>query len=65
MGFQALSFMRTPPFFQTLVAQGKVSQPIFSFKLADQGSELELGGADPTLYKVSAAPLGCWTHGYC
>ncbi|GAA5927782.1 hypothetical protein JCM10213_000891 [Rhodosporidiobolus nylandii] len=50
MGYQSLSQLRSPPVFQTLVAQGKVSAPQFSFKLAKSGSELYLGGMNSALY---------------
>ncbi|GAA5937012.1 uncharacterized protein JCM15063_000127 [Sporobolomyces koalae] len=44
MAFQSISQLQTSPFFQTLVSQGKVASPVFSFKLASSGSELYLGG---------------------
>ncbi|GAA5830578.1 hypothetical protein JCM11251_002519 [Rhodosporidiobolus azoricus] len=53
MGYQALSALRSPPVFQTLVTQGKTSSPQFSFKLASTSvgtSELFLGGMNPSSY---------------
>ena len=50
MGFQSISTLKAPPFFQTLVAQNKVPSPQFSFKLGTTGSELYLGGANPASY---------------
>jgi hypothetical protein len=51
MGYQTISAYNAPPFFQTLVAQGDVAKAQFSFYLADNESELILGGTDPTRYK--------------
>jgi cathepsin D len=56
MGYQALSQLRSPPVFQEMVAQGKVSAPVFSFKLSSTAvgkSELYLGGTNPAYYDVS------------
>ncbi|GAA5892131.1 hypothetical protein JCM8208_001443 [Rhodotorula glutinis] len=44
MAYQSLSSLNSPPVFQTLVSQGKVSSPSFSFKLSSSGAELFLGG---------------------
>jgi cathepsin D len=51
LAFQSISEYNAPPTFQNLVSQGEVREPIFSFKLAPDGSELFLGGANPELYK--------------
>jgi hypothetical protein len=51
MAFQSISGFNARPTFQTLIAQGEEAQPVFSFKLAPEGSELFLGGANPNLYK--------------
>ena len=51
MAYQSLSVYNSPPFFQTLVAQGSVTQPQFAFKSAETGAELYLGGTNPELYK--------------
>jgi cathepsin D len=53
MGFQAISRFGAPPLFQSLVAQGTVINPTFSFKLATSGSELYIGGSNPALYTGS------------
>ncbi|KAK4052124.1 hypothetical protein OIV83_002418 [Microbotryomycetes sp. JL201] len=51
MGYQSISQLQRPPMFQTLVSQGKVSAPQFSFKLGQTGqSELYLGGMNPSLF---------------
>ncbi|GAA6041674.1 hypothetical protein JCM8097_003078 [Rhodosporidiobolus ruineniae] len=53
MGYQSLSQLRSAPFFQSLVAQGKLSSPMFSFKLSSTSvgpSELFLGGMNPQYY---------------
>lgn len=38
-------------FFNTLVAQGSVPRAVFSFSLKPSGSELYLGGVNPSKYK--------------
>ncbi|KIJ41078.1 hypothetical protein M422DRAFT_172860 [Sphaerobolus stellatus SS14] len=38
------------PFFNTMAKQGVVSEKVFSFKIADEGSSLFLGGTDGDLY---------------
>ncbi|KAH7919100.1 acid protease [Leucogyrophana mollusca] len=50
MAFKALAEYTANPVFQSLVAQGQSSQPVFAFKLAATGSELFLGGTNPALY---------------
>ncbi|KAI5476902.1 aspartic-type endopeptidase [Pseudohyphozyma bogoriensis] len=50
MGYQSLSNLRAPPFFQSLVAQKKVASSIFSFRLTTTGSELYLGGVNSAKY---------------
>ena len=67
MAFQSISEYDASPVFQTLVSQGYKS-PSFSFKLSSTtGSELYLGGANPSLYKgsftyvpVAKADQGYW-----
>ncbi|KAF8261656.1 aspartic peptidase domain-containing protein [Lactarius quietus] len=51
MAYQSVSFFNAPPFFQTLVTQGEVAKPEFAFKLAENGSELYLGGTNSELYE--------------
>lgn len=50
MAFPALSQLGGNPFFQTMVAQGKLTAPVFSFRLATSGSELYLGGTNSAHY---------------
>ena len=50
MGYQSISQYNSPPFFQTIVAQGVATQPVFAFKLAQSGSELYLGGVNSKLF---------------
>lgn len=66
MGYQSISAFNAPPFFQTLVAEGKVSQPVFAFKLstASSGSELYLGGVDSKLYTGTFVYAPVTTKGY-
>ncbi|EIM89716.1 acid protease [Stereum hirsutum FP-91666 SS1] len=46
MGFKSISDYGANPVFQTLVAEGQVDQPVFSFKLSSSHAELFLGGTD-------------------
>lgn len=47
MGYESISNMDAPPFFQTLFSQGVVDQNVFSFVLGDTDEgELYLGGYD-------------------
>lgn len=64
MAYQTISAYNAPPVFQTLVAQGQVSNPVFSFKLAKSGSELLLGGVNNGLYKGSFTYARVTTRGY-
>ncbi|GAA5859982.1 hypothetical protein JCM1840_001827 [Sporobolomyces johnsonii] len=54
MAYTSLSQLKTPPVFQTMISQGKVASPEFSFRLAGSGtgaaSSLYLGGMDPAHY---------------
>jgi cathepsin D len=65
MGFPQISVFGANPVFQTLVAQGQTTQPVFSFKLATSGSELFLGGIDTrlasgTFANVPVTRVGFW-----
>lgn len=55
MGYQSISQMNVPPFFQSLMKQNKVAKAQFSFNLESAGSEvnseLYLGGANPNMYQ--------------
>ena len=50
MGFESISVYNQSPVFQSFVAQGQATDPVFAFKLADSGSELYLGGVNKALY---------------
>lgn len=50
MAYRAISNYGSNPVFNTLIAQGKTTRPMFGFKLAPLGSELYLGGVNQYLY---------------
>lgn len=65
MGFPEISEFQANPFFQTLVAQQKTTSSQFSFKLAESGSELFLGGANSDLFtgeftNIEVTQQGFW-----
>jgi hypothetical protein len=49
MAFPSISVFNSTPLFNTLVDQGTVD-PMFGLKLAENGSELYLGGVNTDLY---------------
>ena len=51
MAFPLISDFDASPVMHNLIAQRKVNDTSFSFKLAKNGSELFIGGADRALYK--------------
>lgn len=57
MAYESISQLGVPPFFQTLVKEGVVANPQFSFRLAasdsGQSSELFLGGSNADHYSGS------------
>ncbi|KAH8986113.1 Asp-domain-containing protein [Lactarius akahatsu] len=53
MAYTSLSSYGASPVFQSLVSQGQVSTPVFSFYLAESGSELYIGGTNQDLYTGS------------
>ncbi len=53
MAYKSISNYNANPLFQTLVSQGQASTPIFSFYLAQSGSELYIGGTNQNHYKGS------------
>lgn len=59
MSFESLSEYQASPVFQTLVAEGQVTDPVFSFMLSSDGGELYIGGTNPALYtgNFSYAPV--------
>ncbi|KAK4705571.1 hypothetical protein P7C70_g634, partial [Phenoliferia sp. Uapishka_3] len=50
LAYQSISQLGSPNLFQTLVSQGVVSTSQFSFRLASTGSELFLGGLNPSSF---------------
>jgi cathepsin D len=65
MGFQSISEYNAPPVFQSLVAAGQTSDPVFAMKLTANGSELTLGGLAQELFtgEVTYTPVtqeGYW-----
>ncbi|KAH8982167.1 acid protease [Lactarius hatsudake] len=64
MGFQSLSVYNAAPLFQSLIAQGEVDRQVFSFYLAKQGSELYIGGTNPSHYSGNFTYVPVTTEGY-
>ncbi|KAI0292193.1 acid protease [Multifurca ochricompacta] len=64
MGFASISAYNAPPLFQSLVAQGQVDQQIFSFYLAEQDSELYIGGTNPKHYSGDFTYVPVTKEGY-
>jgi len=64
MAFQSISNYNASPLIQTLISEGAVTSPVFSFKFAPSGSELFLGGTNSALYTgdFTWVPL---THKVC
>ncbi|PFH52669.1 hypothetical protein AMATHDRAFT_139688 [Amanita thiersii Skay4041] len=57
MAFPAISEFGANPVFQTLIAEGVVSSPVFGFRLAPSGSELTLGFI-PSVGTFTQLPVG-------
>jgi cathepsin D len=51
MGFKEISDYEADPVFQTLVAHGKTTKPVFAFKMTASDSELYLGGTNGAKYQ--------------
>ncbi|KAI0064042.1 acid protease [Artomyces pyxidatus] len=64
MGFQSISVYNSTPFFQTLMSQRTIFDPVFGFKLGDSGSELFLGGVNSGLFKGPLTYVNVTTEGY-
>ncbi|KIJ62515.1 hypothetical protein HYDPIDRAFT_30470 [Hydnomerulius pinastri MD-312] len=64
LAYPSLAIPGSTPLFTSLVQQKAVPEPIFSFKLAESGSELMIGGADTTLYKGSISYAPVTNQGY-
>ena len=58
MAFSSIAETRANPVFQTLVAHNQTTSGAFAFKLAENDSELTLGGVNSALYKGEFA----WTN---
>ncbi|KAF9219665.1 acid protease [Gyrodon lividus] len=50
MAFQSISMFDQSPFFQTLVSQDQIDEPVFAFSLEAPGPEIYLGGTNPDMY---------------
>ncbi|KAI9444480.1 acid protease [Lactarius indigo] len=64
MAYESISDYGASPVFQTLVSQGQVSVPVFSFYLSESGSELYIGGTNKDHYKGSFTYMPVTTLGY-
>ncbi|KAH9059067.1 acid protease [Lactarius vividus] len=64
MGYESLSNYGASPVFQSLVSQGQVTTPVFSFYLAESGSELYVGGTNQDLYTGSFTYMPVTTQAY-
>jgi cathepsin D len=53
MAYPSASFFKHSSVFQTLVAQGKVPEPVFAFYLAQSNAELFIGGVNKSHYTGS------------
>ena len=70
-GWPEIAVNDIPPYFNTLMAQGKVAAPVFSFyfgttsgALPRAGGELTLGGADPAHYEGELSYVPVSKKGY-
>ena len=48
LAFESISQFGASPTFQTLISEGALSSPMFGLKLGSSGSELTVGGVDPS-----------------
>ncbi|KAH9019324.1 acid protease [Lactarius deliciosus] len=64
MGYESLSSYGASPVFQSLVSQGQVSTPVFSFYFAESGSELYVGGTNQDHFTGSFTYMPVTTQGY-
>lgn len=53
MAYSSIATTNTNTFFTTLINQGAVNSPVFSFALSQSGAELYLGGTDSAKYSGS------------
>ncbi|KAH9031554.1 acid protease [Lactarius hengduanensis] len=64
MGYESLSSYGASPVFKSLVSQGRISTPVFSFYLAQSGSELYIGGTNQAHYTGTFTYMPVTTQGY-
>lgn len=64
MAFKSISVYKSEPVFQVLVEQGQVDHAAFSFKLAENGSELFVGGYNADLFRGNLAYTNVTQDGY-
>jgi cathepsin D len=64
MAFQSISDYGAKPVFQTLIASGATTDPVFAFKLAKSGAELTLGGLNSQLYTGNLTYVPVTQEGY-
>lgn len=64
LGFQSVSKYNATPFFINLIAQGIVSNPVYGVRLANEGSELFLGGTNRDLYQGDFTYVPVTKEGY-
>jgi cathepsin D len=50
MGFKEISTFNASSFFETLVDEGQLAEPVFGFYLNASNSELIIGGRNSSLY---------------
>ncbi|KAL0070939.1 hypothetical protein AAF712_002160 [Marasmius tenuissimus] len=64
MAFPQISVFEENPFFQSLVAQGQTTEPVFAFRLATSGSELTMGGTDSSQFTGQLTQVPVTTQGF-
>ncbi|ESK97458.1 aspartic protease [Moniliophthora roreri MCA 2997] len=64
MAFPEISEFHENPVFQTLIAQGATTEPVFAFKLSASGSELTVGGIDNSLFSGQLTNIPVTTRGF-
>ena len=64
LAFPSISVYGANPFFQTLVAAKGAPEPVFSFKFAETGAELFVGGTNSALFKGDFSYTPVTKEGY-
>jgi cathepsin D len=64
MGFQSISEYNAPPVFQSLVAEGQTTDPVFAMKLTANDSELSIGGLNSNLFTGDFTYIPVTQQGY-